>query len=72
MQGYFNRGKPVAIGEEVATEVLKAAPPVGIAALTMNNVLIGASIIYVCLQAIVLVHKYIAWIRAGKPVKERH
>lgn len=68
MLGYLHKGKPMALGNEIATEALKSVPPIGLAAFTLNDALIVAGIVWIAIQAFVFIHKYIVWIRAGKPV----
>jgi hypothetical protein len=44
--------------KEAFAEVVKGAPPVVVAAVTMNDVLIGVSVFYAVLQAAYLVRKW--------------
>lgn len=59
----------MSLGDEMAAEALKSAPPVAVAALTLNEWMIVAGIVWIAIQAFVFVHKYIVWLRAGKPVE---
>lgn len=86
MQTFKSRGKPVGIGQEIANEALKASPPAGVLAynvanpppvlitvlgLSLNDWLIVVGISWIAIQAVVFIHKYIVWWKAGKPVKEK-
>jgi len=71
MRNSNGRGKPVAISEDIATEAIKSAPPLAAAAYTLNEWLIIAGIIWIAIQAVVFIHKYIVWWKAGKPVREK-
>jgi hypothetical protein len=51
---------------EISTEGMKAMPPVAIAAITMNDVLIYVSIAYVVLQVAHLIWK---WVREAREKK---
>lgn len=69
MQISNSRGKPMAIGEDIANEAIKSVPPAAVAAYTLNDWLIIAGIIWIAIQAVVFIHKYIVWWKAGKPVR---
>jgi len=71
MRNSNGRGKPVAISEDIATEAIKSAPPLAAAAYTLNEWPIIAGIIWIAIQAVVFIHKYIVWWKAGKPVREK-
>lgn len=69
MQTLNSKGKPMALGEDIANEAIKSFPPAAVAAYTLNDWLIIAGIIWIAIQAVVFIHKYIVWWKAGKPVK---
>lgn len=59
----------MSVSDEIATEAVKTLPPVAVAAATWNEYLIIAGIIWIAIQAFVFIHKYIVWLRAGKPTE---
>lgn len=84
MRIFNGRGKPVAITKEIAAEAVKSTPPITLAAygsvadaaskaegFTLNDWLILAGIGWIAIQAVVFLHKYIVWLKAGKPTKEK-
>lgn len=67
---FRRKGRALALSNEMAAEAMKTVPPAAVAAYTLNDWLIIAGIIWIVIQAVVFIHKYIVWLKSGRPSRD--